>query len=166
MSDAGVGALAPAVTAAAPTSAGPWHRLGPVAVLIAALLLVWYAAAIGLNAPQVSERLDNLGNPWGARELIAGTWAMERPVLPAPHQIVAEFWGSLVEHDVDSPRNLLFHAGVTLTATLLGFGLGLLLGVAIAIGVVHRWPAGKAALRFAGAMVALAGLGFLWRAFA
>lgn len=138
MSEAGVGAVAPAVTAAAPTIAGAWHRLGPVAVLIAALLLVWYAAAIGLNAPQVSERLDNLGNPWGARELIAGTWAMERPVLPAPHQIVAEFWGSLVEHDIDSPRNLLFHAGVTLTATLLGFGLGLLLGVAIAIGVVHN----------------------------
>jgi urease accessory protein len=43
---------------------------------------------------------------------------------------------------------------------------GCLHGVGIAIGVVHRWPAGKAALRFAGAMVALAGLGFLWRAFA
>ena len=43
---------------------------------------------------------------------------------------------------------------------------GCLHGVGIAIGVVHKWPAGKAALRFAGALVALAGLGFLWRAFA
>jgi len=43
---------------------------------------------------------------------------------------------------------------------------GCLHGVGIAIGVVHKWPAGKAALRFAGALVALAGLGFLWRVFA
>lgn len=106
-------------------------------MIVALLLLVWYGGAVGLNAPQVSERLENLGNPWGAKELIAGTWAMERPVLPAPHQIAADFWASLTDNEVDSPRNLLFHAGVTLTATLLGFGLGLALGVAIAIGVVH-----------------------------
>lgn len=106
-------------------------------MIVALLLLVWYGGAVGLNAPQVSERLENLGNPWGAKELIAGTWRMERPVLPAPHQIAADFWASLTENEVDSPRNLLFHAGVTLTATLLGFGLGLALGVAIAIGVVH-----------------------------
>ena len=136
MSEVGAGALP--FAAAAPSGEGWWHRFGPAAVVVVALLLVWYAAAIGLNAPQVSERLDNLGTPWGARDLIAGTWAMERPVLPAPHQIALDFWASLVEHEVDSPRNLLFHAGVTLTATLLGFGLGLLLGVAIAIGVVHN----------------------------
>jgi NitT/TauT family transport system permease protein len=115
-----------------------WHRHGPVALIVAIGLIVWYAAAVGLNAPQVSERLDSLGNPWGARDLIAGTWAMERPVLPAPHQIALDFWASLIDNEIDSPRNLLFHAGVTLTATLLGFGLGLLLGVAIAIGVVHN----------------------------
>jgi urease accessory protein len=43
---------------------------------------------------------------------------------------------------------------------------GCLHGVGIAIGVVHKWPVGRAALRFAGALVALVGLGFLWRAFA
>lgn len=106
-------------------------------MIVALLLLVWYVGAVWLNAPQVSERLENLGNPWGTKELVAGTWRMERPVLPAPHQIADDFWASLTENEVDSPRNLLFHAGVTLTATMLGFGLGLALGVAIAIGVVH-----------------------------
>jgi urease accessory protein len=43
---------------------------------------------------------------------------------------------------------------------------GCLHGVGIAIGVVHKWPAGRTALRFAGALVALAGFGFLWRAVA
>ncbi len=41
---------------------------------------------------------------------------------------------------------------------------GLLHATGIAIGLIHRWPAGRAALRFAGAAVALAGLAFLWRA--
>jgi urease accessory protein len=34
----------------------------------------------------------------------------------------------------------------------------------IGIGLVHRWPAGRTALRVSGAVVALAGLAFLWRA--
>jgi urease accessory protein len=41
---------------------------------------------------------------------------------------------------------------------------GLLHATGIAIGLVHRWPAGRTALRWAGAAVALAGLTFLWRA--
>jgi urease accessory protein len=40
---------------------------------------------------------------------------------------------------------------------------GCLHGVGIAIGLVHRWPAGRVALRVAGAFVALAGVYFVWR---
>ena len=41
---------------------------------------------------------------------------------------------------------------------------GCLHGIGIAIGLIHKWPAGKRALRAAGAIVALAGVAFLWRA--
>ena len=41
---------------------------------------------------------------------------------------------------------------------------GCLHGTGIALGFVHRWGSGRVALRFAGAGVALAGVGFLWRA--
>ncbi len=112
-------------------------RVGPVAVVVVTALLLWYAGAVWLNAPQVTERLTNLGTPWTWQDLVAATWAMERPVLPAPHQVALDFWSSITDNDIDSPRNLLFHAGVTLSATLLGFILGLLLGVALAVGVVH-----------------------------
>jgi NitT/TauT family transport system permease protein len=115
-----------------------WRRLGPVLTLALIGMLAWYALAIGLNAPQVGERLDGLGLPWGARDLMAGTWDMERPVLPAPHQILRDFTDSVWGHELDSPRNLLFHAWVTLESTLLGFVLGVLLGVALAVGVVHQ----------------------------
>ncbi len=115
-----------------------WHRAGPVLGVVGAVLLLWYAGAVWLNAPQVIERLDNIGGPWGWQDLLSAAWAMERPVLPAPHQIVADFYGSVTDNSFDSPRSLVFHAGVTLSATLLGFGLGLALGVALAVGVVHN----------------------------
>jgi urease accessory protein len=41
---------------------------------------------------------------------------------------------------------------------------GCLHAIGIAIGSVHRWPAGRVALRIAGGGVGLAGLFFLWRA--
>jgi NitT/TauT family transport system permease protein len=114
-----------------------WFHAAPVALTVALIVLAWYALAVALNATQVSERLDGLGQPWGWRALAAGAWAMERPVLPAPHQVALNWWASVFETDIDSPRSLVFHAGVTLTATLLGFALGMLLGVLIAVGVVH-----------------------------
>ena len=43
---------------------------------------------------------------------------------------------------------------------------GLLHATGIGIGLIHRWPAGRTILRLAGALVALAGLAFLWRAVA
>ncbi|MEJ2136732.1 MAG: HupE/UreJ family protein [Desulfofustis sp.] len=43
---------------------------------------------------------------------------------------------------------------------------GCLHGIGIAIGAVHRWPIGRVLLRFSGAVVCLAGIGFLWSAFA
>ena len=59
-------------------------------------------------------------------------------------------------------------AGQSGLAYSIGFvvATGLLHGVGIAIGVVHRWQAGRIALRMAGAAVAMAGVVFLWGAVA
>jgi urease accessory protein len=43
---------------------------------------------------------------------------------------------------------------------------GLLHALGITIGLIHRWRWGRWTLRFAGAVVALAGTRFLWKAFA
>jgi urease accessory protein len=43
---------------------------------------------------------------------------------------------------------------------------GLLHAAGIGIGLVHRWPTGKVALRLAGVAIAVAGIGFLWQAVA
>ncbi|MFM9481412.1 hypothetical protein ACKI1U_47220, partial [Streptomyces scabiei] len=61
----------------------------------------------------------------------------DRPVLPAPHQIIAELWDTTVNKPIDSKRSLIFHGGVTLGATLAGFAFGAVLGIALAVGIVH-----------------------------
>ena len=109
----------------------------PVLTVLLVLLAVWYVAAVWLNAPQVTERLNRGGMDWGVSELVAGTWAMERPVLPAPHQVAAELYDSVFGRPVTSKRSLVYHAQVTLSATVAGFALGLAMGVLLAIGIVH-----------------------------
>ncbi len=114
-----------------------WFRVGPVLAVLAVVLVVWYAAAVWLNAPQVIERTLSAQPGWGALDLIRLTLSMDRPVLPAPHQIALDLVDSVFGWPLDSPRNLLYHAGVTASATLLGFAMGTALGVVLAVAIVH-----------------------------
>jgi NitT/TauT family transport system permease protein len=61
----------------------------------------------------------------------------ERPLLPAPHQVIAAFTDSVFGYAPTAPRSLVYHSAVTLSATLLGFALGALLGIALALLIVH-----------------------------
>jgi NitT/TauT family transport system permease protein len=109
----------------------------PLAAVLVIIGGLWYLGAIWLNAPQVRDQLDRAGQPWTTADLIAGTWSMERPVLPTPDQIIAEFWKTTVGTRITSKRNLLYHTWITASATVLGFVFGTLLGIALAIGIVH-----------------------------
>jgi NitT/TauT family transport system permease protein len=113
----------------------------PVLVITAIILAVWYLACLPMNnaLPQM-QNVQGLGNRY------AMSWALERPVLPAPHQVIVELYNSTVGTSlfrqtqdgwVLSPRNLVFHAWVTLSATLLGFLMGALLGIGLAAAIIH-----------------------------
>lgn len=112
-------------------------RAGPVAVVVAAILLLWYAMAVVLNAPQIRDRAAQEGRQLDAATLVAAAWSMERPVLPAPHQILEELDRTVLGLPASSRRSLLYHAWVTLSSTLLGFLLGTALGIALAVAIVH-----------------------------
>ena len=120
------------------------HSL-PVASMVLLVLLLWYGGAWLLNAPGAIERVLR-DQPWGWQDLFTATMAMERPVLPAPHQVAADFWSSLVDWPLDSPRNLLFHVAVTAESTLWGFVLGSLLGLMLAVCIVHSRTLDRALL--------------------
>ncbi|MFZ4552463.1 MAG: ABC transporter permease [Aquabacterium sp.] len=124
-----------------------WHHVLPVGVVLAVLLGGWYLGAVALNAPGAIERvLGGPTAPWRWQDLISTTWSMQRPVLPAPHQIAADMWHSIWDWPADSPRSLLMHTATTAEATLLGFGMGTLLGLLLAIGIVHAPTLEKAVM--------------------
>lgn len=110
----------------------------PVTIVVAAIIAIWYAFTIYLNAPWQIDAYQRADMQWTAADLVRDTMAQERPVLPAPHQVVAEIWKTTVGTRLTSKRNLLYHAWVTLSSTLLGFAIGTTLGVLIAVGIVHN----------------------------
>ena len=118
----------------------------PVTVLLLALLLAWYTGAWVLNAPGAIERVLPQDGAWSWQDLLAATMEMQRPVLPAPHQVALDFWSSLVDWPLDSPRNLLFHVAVTAESTLWGFVMGTLLGLFLSVCIVHSRTLDRALL--------------------
>lgn len=122
-------------------------RVLPVAVMALAAVLIWYVGAWMMNAPGAIERvLAPAGHPWNWQDLLKATMGMERPVLPAPHQVALDFWSSLVDWPVDSPRNLLYHVAVTGETTLVGFVMGTLLGLVLSVLIVHSRTLDRALL--------------------
>jgi NitT/TauT family transport system permease protein len=109
----------------------------PILVVVSILLVLWYLAAILMNAPLVRDQFEREEVRYTVAELIAGTLDAERPVVPAPHQVVIELYDSLFGYPLDSPRNLAYHAWVTLSATLVGFVIGALFGILLAVSIVH-----------------------------
>lgn len=122
------------------------QRIVPVAVLLALALVAWTVGSIALNAPGAIERVLAPQGAWTWRDLVAATLAMQRPVLPAPHQVAADLWRSLADWPLDSPRNLLYHAAVTAQSTLVGFVFGTLLGALLAVAIVHSRTLDRALL--------------------
>lgn len=113
-------------------------KIVPVATILAAIVIIWYIAAVLMNAP-FQRDLDRRGDvaPYGTVEFIGKTLSQPKPVLPAPHQVAANVFENTFLRKVTSNRSLVYHAWVTLSATAAGFALGSLLGVALAIGIVH-----------------------------
>lgn len=113
-----------------------WRRAMPLAVVVGAIFLIWYAFAVLLNASWTRDQAERAGVEVTFGELVVDTMGQERPKLPAPHQVAADFWKTVALTRVSSKRSLVYHAWITLSTTLLGFGLGTVLGILLAIGIV------------------------------
>lgn len=112
-------------------------RTLPVLTVVAAILLVWYLGAIGMNAQWAHDQAARAETELTTSALIADTLTQDRPVLPAPHQVAAGLWDGIAGQKITSKRSLIYHAWVTLSATLAGFGIGSLAGILLAVGIVH-----------------------------
>jgi NitT/TauT family transport system permease protein len=109
----------------------------PVLIVVAGILVMWYAGAILLNGPVQRDIDKRAGVEPGLVEFIGETWAQKKPILPAPHQIAENVFENTFLRKLTSARSLVYHAWVTLSSTLLGFVFGTALGILIAVGIVH-----------------------------
>lgn len=138
-------------------------RTLPVLTVTAVLIALWYLAVIPMNATWEYDQARRAGAELPFAEMVARTMAQERPVLPAPHQVVIGLYEQTVGCDAvgrrmcrettpltvqgfgqrvvaafTSNRSLVYHAGVTLSATMLGFLIGTGGGILLAIGIVYN----------------------------
>ncbi|MFN7167649.1 MAG: ABC transporter permease [Pannonibacter sp.] len=112
--------------------------VGPVLVVLLAIVAIWYVAAVALNAPFQRDTYARAGQtdvPF--LQLVNDTLAQERPILPSPAQVAVEIWDTTVNKKITSNRSLIYHTGITLSSTLTGFVMGTLLGIGLAVLVVH-----------------------------
>lgn len=126
-----------------------------VLTVLGAIVLLWYAACVPMNIKGVLDAAERAGavvepaTPKARRDAgamglvvknsfaIGDVWSVDRPRLPAPHQVAVELWETTVEKKITSKRSLIYHGQVTLSATLLGFAIGTGLGILLAVGIVH-----------------------------
>jgi urease accessory protein len=113
---------------------------------------------VGLPLPGVEAGIALSGVLLGA--MVAGEVRPRLGVAAALVGFFAVFHGHA--HGTELPAGqsgMLYSMGFVLST-------GCLHAAGIAIGLVHRWPAGRVGLRLAGAVIALLGAAFLWRALA
>ena len=108
-----------------------------ITVVMAFIVVIWYGAAVYLNSDVLIDKYERQKTEWNFQLLVSDSWSMGRPVLPAPHQIMKDMNKSLFEYKITSKRSLVYHGWVTISSTLVGFVMGGVLGILLAIGIVH-----------------------------
>ncbi|MGO4436598.1 ABC transporter permease [Rhizobium sp. RAF56] len=113
------------------------HKILPVGTIVVAIIVLWYVAAVALNAP-FQRDLDRRANVTSTTmEFIGKTMSQPKPIMPAPHQVAVNVFENTFLRSVTSNRSLVYNAWVTLSSTGVGFVFGTLLGILIAVGIVH-----------------------------
>lgn len=119
----------------------------PVLAVVGVIVAIWYAAALGMNRGWTLDVAERQGVELTRGEIWRDAMVQERPRLPAPHQVAQELWTTTYGEDFfrerrgemrANPRSLFFHAYQTLAPTILGFVIGTLAGMILAVAIVHN----------------------------
>ncbi|SIO02608.1 ABC transporter permease [Vannielia litorea] len=117
------------------------RRAVPIVTVLLLIAAVWYLGAWRMNAPWALAQAERAGQEMTASELFTATMNQDRPRLPAPHQVAEELWKTTGEMALRgralNKRSLIYHAGITLGATLSGFALGVTLGILGAVAITY-----------------------------
>lgn len=109
----------------------------PVVTISTFIVLIWYSFSIVLNSSWALDKAERNDQQLSFSELVHDTWSQKKPKLPTPHQVGYEMWKTIFDKKVTSKRSLVYHGWITLSATLAGFMLGTVLGILLALAIVH-----------------------------
>jgi urease accessory protein len=162
-------------------ASGFWHPISGIDHILAMVAVGMWGAQLGAPAiwvlPVVFPMVMALGGTMGlmgvklpgielcialsALALGFAVFREARPKLWISATIVGVF---AIAHGHAHGTELPLGASGVLYSIGFVMATGLLHAVGIGIGLVHRWTAGRVALRVAGAVVAMGGVFFLWKA--
>ncbi|MHA6262395.1 ABC transporter permease [Arenibacterium sp. CAU 1754] len=112
------------------------RNLGPIAVVVVALLVIWYAGSFLMNRAWTMDQAERAGTTPTLSEVFRDTMSQDRARLPAPHQVASELYKGTFQKKITSKRSFVYHGFITLQATMAGFALGIVLGIALAVVIV------------------------------
>ncbi|WP_304619071.1 ABC transporter permease [Paracoccus sediminilitoris] len=114
-----------------------WRAGAPILTVLLVIIAIWYLGAVRMNATWERDQAARAGVELTTPQMIANTLTQDRPILPAPHQVAVGLYDGIAGQAITSRRSLVWHAWVTLSATLAGFAIGAGAGILLAVGIVH-----------------------------
>lgn len=114
-----------------------WRAGAPILTVLLVIIAIWYLGAVRMNATWERDQAARAGVELTTPQMIVNTLTQDRPILPAPHQVAAGLYDGIAGQAITSRRSLVWHAWVTLSATLAGFAIGAGAGILLAVGIVH-----------------------------
>ena len=109
----------------------------PITTIAVFILFFWYCFSIVLNSSWAYDRASRNSQALTFKELVYDTWSQKKPKLPAPHQVFSEMWETTFNKNITSKRSLVYHTWITLSGTMAGFLFGTILGIILALAIVH-----------------------------
>ena len=126
-----------------------WFRTSsfvPITTVLAFTAVIWYATAVYLNSAVLIDKYERHKVEWDFSKLVDDSWSMDRPIMPAPHQIIFDLNKSIFQQKISSKRSLIYHGWVTISSTMVGFAMGAILGILLAVGIVNVTTLNKSVL--------------------
>ena len=114
------------------------ERVLPILSVVLVIFAIWYIFTVYLNSSKQIDKYERQKINWDFSDLVRDTMLQKKPLLPAPHQIIVEMWNTTIKIKINSKKSLIYHSWVTLSSTLLGFAIGTMLGIILAISIVEN----------------------------
>ena len=77
----------------------------PVLLISALIIVIWYIAAMFLNAPFQRDQDKRDGVTRTASEFVMKTWSQPKPTMPAPHQVAEALYKGVFTVKLTSARS-------------------------------------------------------------